>query len=545
MNAMNAMISALQTGMDSLKCDARLRRTLSSPLNDTTMAEALAQLRAQGATLKASVFTSEERLPMLSWCFDPEFYLQANPDVAAARLEPYLHFIEHGLVEERNPHPLIDLKHIRSQCDDLDDASSLSDSRLAELLRRPGIDPHPRFDAAFYLAHNPDVASSGMPPLEHYLRYGAAEGRVPNAEFEAWYRGTRPEADAGNDRYRAFLHFLGEAAALGQVPPVSLAVEGVFDAVRDCTAYGWAFARDQPERRIPVEILEGARVVGLGVAEHFRDDLKKSGLGDGRHAFAIRLSRRLCDGATHSLYARVQGNAEGRLHGEVVALFPAAGQDAPELLALESVPAAVERDPQLGAQLEEAAFLLETDEYESALERLRALQTRWPDNQLILLKTGEALLGAGRADEAIEAFRAAQACGSDFAAWTWLGLGDANRQLGQWQEAARCYARGHKADRQLQVLSRRIRQVEERDRMIEARRELGAGRVEQTLQLLGPLLLAHPNDERVQELVAEASDLQRGTAPPPSDPEIAKVRRSMDLLQAVVMHIQQSRETGS
>jgi len=41
------------------------------------------------------------------------------------------------------------------------------------------------FDSAWYIAHNPDVASSGMDPLQHYVLYGCAEGRLPFQGFDA------------------------------------------------------------------------------------------------------------------------------------------------------------------------------------------------------------------------------------------------------------------------------------------------------------------------------------------------------------------------
>jgi hypothetical protein len=37
--------------------------------------------------------------------------------------------------------------------------------------------PHPNFDGNWYLRHNPDVALAGLNPLVYHLRYGAAEGR--------------------------------------------------------------------------------------------------------------------------------------------------------------------------------------------------------------------------------------------------------------------------------------------------------------------------------------------------------------------------------
>jgi hypothetical protein len=44
------------------------------------------------------------------------------------------------------------------------------------------------FDAAWYLAENPDVRESETEPLAHFCRYGWREGRRPNRYFDpAWY----------------------------------------------------------------------------------------------------------------------------------------------------------------------------------------------------------------------------------------------------------------------------------------------------------------------------------------------------------------------
>lgn len=47
------------------------------------------------------------------------------------------------------------------------------------LLRGSGL-----FDEAWYVAQYPDVAASGMDALDHYLSFGAAEGRDPSATFD-------------------------------------------------------------------------------------------------------------------------------------------------------------------------------------------------------------------------------------------------------------------------------------------------------------------------------------------------------------------------
>ena len=39
------------------------------------------------------------------------------------------------------------------------------------------------FNRRWYLKHYPDVASSGIDPVKHYLRYGWREGRNPGPNF--------------------------------------------------------------------------------------------------------------------------------------------------------------------------------------------------------------------------------------------------------------------------------------------------------------------------------------------------------------------------
>ena len=54
------------------------------------------------------------------------------------------------------------------------------DNPLLHYLQRGGFegyDPNPDFDSAWYLANNPDVAASGLNPLVHFVHYGAREGR--------------------------------------------------------------------------------------------------------------------------------------------------------------------------------------------------------------------------------------------------------------------------------------------------------------------------------------------------------------------------------
>ena len=61
------------------------------------------------------------------------------------------------------------------------------------------LNAEPDFDAAYYLAHNPDVAAAGVDPLQHYLTFGWKEGRDPNAYFSTkWYLAQNPDVAAAH-----------------------------------------------------------------------------------------------------------------------------------------------------------------------------------------------------------------------------------------------------------------------------------------------------------------------------------------------------------
>lgn len=63
------------------------------------------------------------------------------------------------------------------------------------------------FDLEWYLETYPDVAHSKLNPAEHYLRFGAAEGRMPGPLFDGnWYLQLYPDVAASN--INPLLHFI-------------------------------------------------------------------------------------------------------------------------------------------------------------------------------------------------------------------------------------------------------------------------------------------------------------------------------------------------
>ena len=139
--------------------------------------------------------------------FQPEYYLERNPDVARAGIDPLVHYTLYGWRELRDPNP--DFSTEFYLLDNTDVAESgvhpfwhfvvagMSEGRMARSPKRSGgrapqrlpenaealrlIEPF--FDAAFYLSENPDVAEADVDPLEHYYLYGWKENRDPAPDF--------------------------------------------------------------------------------------------------------------------------------------------------------------------------------------------------------------------------------------------------------------------------------------------------------------------------------------------------------------------------
>lgn len=75
-------------------------------------------------------------------------------------------------------------------------------------LMRAVLSRSPLFDALYYVSRYPDVAQSGVAPLDHYLLHGFNEGREPHPLFNpAYYRSTVPP-ELANQIDEPVFHFL-------------------------------------------------------------------------------------------------------------------------------------------------------------------------------------------------------------------------------------------------------------------------------------------------------------------------------------------------
>jgi GT2 family glycosyltransferase/glycosyltransferase involved in cell wall biosynthesis len=115
--------------------------------------------------------------------FDSDWYLDTYPDVAAAGVNPLMHYVTVGGATGYDPSPLFDSDWYLDTYPDvaaagvnpLEHFTASTDSR----------NPSPLFDSAWYLKTYPGVAAAGVNPLVHFVTSGCSEGRFPGPLSES------------------------------------------------------------------------------------------------------------------------------------------------------------------------------------------------------------------------------------------------------------------------------------------------------------------------------------------------------------------------
>jgi hypothetical protein len=101
--------------------------------------------------------------------FDPGYYLKEYPDVRDSGMDPYLHYVLHGISEKRNPNRYFNTWwYLERNPDANRDGVDPLDHYLREGTRR-GLDPSAEFSTQSYLERHPGLKKSGMNPLQHFL----------------------------------------------------------------------------------------------------------------------------------------------------------------------------------------------------------------------------------------------------------------------------------------------------------------------------------------------------------------------------------------
>lgn len=84
-------------------------------------------------------------------------------------------------------------------------------------------------------------------------------------------------------------------AAPTEAAPRPSEIQGVVDNIAAGRVFGWAWNPSEPAERVTIELRLGQQIVAQTLAAHERADLKGAGIGDGCHAFELRLTPELIE----------------------------------------------------------------------------------------------------------------------------------------------------------------------------------------------------------------------------------------------------------
>ncbi|MDI7865242.1 hypothetical protein MRS76_25420 [Rhizobiaceae bacterium n13] len=85
-------------------------------------------------------------------------------------------------------------------------------------------------------------------------------------------------------------------------------MNGRVDAIDMGRLFGWAFDPMAPDQRLTVRVLLDGKVIAESVADRSRPDLRRNGIGDGKHAFEIELPDLLQSRASDLVVVALNGS---------------------------------------------------------------------------------------------------------------------------------------------------------------------------------------------------------------------------------------------
>ena len=173
---------------------------------ELTWGAASTTLVVHAAALKLAPITQAQAGAL----FNPTYYLNQNPDVAASGMDPWTHFMTVGAAQGRDPSVLFSVKGYQAAHPIL---VATQDNALQYYLdvgkpqgeAAPAATPHATvanwlMDPAWYYKQYADVAASGIDASTHYMSGGWRLGYNPNPYFDGnWYLAQHPEIPVGTN----------------------------------------------------------------------------------------------------------------------------------------------------------------------------------------------------------------------------------------------------------------------------------------------------------------------------------------------------------
>jgi len=184
----------------------------------------LTRIRQLLTSICYRLFSPQYRLLQSSGLFDPGYYLENNPDVAASGAEPLAHYFAKGFAELRRPGPLFDRVFYLHQCPSLVEKEENPLLHFLQKGRYQQLVPNYLVDPAYYKLENPAFNTSGLDPLTHFLQEegNRCPPHSPTPYFDPHFY-CRKYPDAAQytpDPRAAYYHFLKVGLAESRQPSI-------------------------------------------------------------------------------------------------------------------------------------------------------------------------------------------------------------------------------------------------------------------------------------------------------------------------------------
>ena len=134
----------------------------------------------------------------LSLFFDTSFYLSQLGAISSSTIaQPLEHYLRIGWRESRNPHPFFDVRWYLDQNPDVAAANVEPFDHYLSYGWKEGRQPHPRFDGTRYLSHHAalllsDTIPPGLLDKHSELDVGTSTNLPPTKRWISYYPNTRP-----------------------------------------------------------------------------------------------------------------------------------------------------------------------------------------------------------------------------------------------------------------------------------------------------------------------------------------------------------------
>lgn len=331
-------------------------------------------------------------------------------------------------------------------------------------------------------------------------------------------------------------------------------VAGYFEGIEDGHAIGWAFLKEQPDKRLKIDIFCQGSIVASGLANNLREDLEKAKIGDGRSLFKLRISDELYNNCAHTLTAKVAGTeitlkggplSSGRLvRKREFAVMPRseALTDLAKLLSASNNETLQNRLEQFNLAFGMGSLLQETGRYDESEATWSVFERVLGETSLIFIKYGEARLLQGDSIGAREYFL--KAIKLDPASpWGHIGLGNCFLVEGKFEDAEEAYKQARNSDAGRAVFKTFASSSREMHIINNAEKLLTDQKIEESLGLLGEEAFKEPHSQAIQRKHNEILCLLNIPNSPHLDIAI-RAKSMISLLQMKTSSIEELIKTG-